>query len=50
VWLVRGGGGPNLSVDRIRQHNAWSGKNCPAIIRRTPGLWEKILSRVAARV
>lgn len=35
-----------LDVDDVRQHNSWSGKNCPTIIRET-GRWKEFLSRVA---
>lgn len=36
---------PSLSGDRIRQHNAWSGKNCPERIRRE-GRWDWLVSEV----
>lgn len=36
---------PSLSADRIRQHNAWSGKNCPERIRRE-GRWDWLVSEV----
>jgi N-acetylmuramoyl-L-alanine amidase CwlA len=31
----------------IVQHNHWSGKNCPALIRAEPGRWERFLDQVA---
>lgn len=36
---------PTLSADRIRQHNAWSGKNCPQKIR-SQGRWDWLVSEV----
>lgn len=36
----------NLGLDRIKQHNDFSGKNCPAVIRGTKGLWETFLKDV----
>jgi N-acetylmuramoyl-L-alanine amidase len=38
-----------FSVDRIAQHNKWSGKNCPAKIR-AEGSWNSILAAIRARV
>jgi hypothetical protein len=38
-----------FAADRIRQHNAWSGKNCPAIIRAR-GLWPTLLATVGQKV
>lgn len=35
-----------LGLDRIKQHNNFSGKNCPAVIRGTAGLWETFLKDV----
>ncbi|MDD4211983.1 MAG: N-acetylmuramoyl-L-alanine amidase [Bacilli bacterium] len=32
-----------LGLDRIKQHNDFSGKNCPNVIRATTGLWESFL-------
>ncbi|MCY3881666.1 MAG: N-acetylmuramoyl-L-alanine amidase [Chloroflexi bacterium] len=31
----------------IVQHNHWTGKNCPALIRAEPGRWEHFLEQVA---
>ncbi len=31
----------------IVQHNHWTGKNCPALIRAGPGRWERFLEQVA---
>lgn len=36
-----------FSVDRIAQHNAWSGKDCPHRIRAT-GAWDDLMKRVDA--
>lgn len=38
-----------LGVDRIVQHNHWSGKDCPKKIR-SEGRWNEILQRVAAEL
>jgi hypothetical protein len=37
----------NLSLDRVKQHNYWSGKNCPSVLRGRIGGWEGFLARVA---
>jgi hypothetical protein len=29
-----------IPADRVVQHNHWTGKNCPARMRSTPGAWE----------
>lgn len=42
VWLVKND--PNLSIDRVVQHNRWSGKNCPTYLRQTG--WNELMSRV----
>jgi len=31
----------------IVQHNHWTGKDCPALIRAEPGRWERFLEQVA---
>ena len=31
----------------IVQHNHWTGKNCPELIRAEPGRWERFLDQVA---
>lgn len=36
-------------VDRLRQHNHWSGKNCPRYFREH-GLWEQFKKEVASRM
>ena len=37
----------DVSVDDgIVQHNSWSGKNCPRVLRATPGGWSKFLAQV----
>lgn len=33
--------------EAIVQHNHWTGKNCPALIRAEPGRWERFLEQVA---
>ena len=33
--------------DGVVQHNYWSGKDCPALIRAEPGRWERFLEQVA---
>lgn len=35
-----------LPVEAVVQHNKWSGKNCPHIIRGRPGGWEGFLQKV----
>lgn len=35
----------NLTLDKIRQHYDWSGKNCPRILR-TGNLWKQFLTMV----
>lgn len=37
----------NIPKSRIVQHNYWSGKNCPAIIRRD-GSWSNLVNRIWA--
>lgn len=34
-------------AEAIVQHNHWTGKNCPALIRAEPGRWERFLEQVA---
>jgi hypothetical protein len=36
-----------LSIDRVKQHNNWSGKNCPSVLRGRTGGWDGFLARVA---
>ncbi len=36
-------------VDRLRQHNHWSGKDCPKLIRQK-GLWDKFKKDVKERM
>lgn len=33
-----------IPLANIKQHHDWSGKNCPATIRATPGAWEAFLA------
>jgi N-acetylmuramoyl-L-alanine amidase len=40
----------NLPIDAVVQHNRWSGKHCPRIIRNRPGGWEGFLAAVRARL
>jgi len=35
-----------LSIDRVRQHHDWSGKNCPRVLRNKPGGWADFLAAV----
>lgn len=39
-----------LPVEAVVQHNKWSGKNCPHIIRGRPGGWEVFLQKVRDRM
>lgn len=39
-----------LGIDAIVQHNKWSGKNCPRIIRGRPGGWEGFLQKVRGKI
>lgn len=41
-WLRRQGHGKQGVV----QHNYWTGKDCPEIIRHTPGRWDRFLEQV----
>jgi N-acetylmuramoyl-L-alanine amidase len=37
----------NISLDRVVQHNRWSGKNCPQLIRGgRPYSWETFIAKV----
>lgn len=35
----------NLTIDKVKQHYDWSGKNCPRILR-TGNLWQQFISMV----
>lgn len=35
-----------LSIDKVVQHNKWTGKNCPHILRGRSGGWENFLVQV----
>lgn len=35
-----------LTIDSVVQHNRWSGKNCPHVIRSRTGGWEEFLTKV----
>ncbi len=35
-----------LTRDQVKQHNNWSGKNCPSVLRGRAGGWEDFLARV----
>lgn len=39
-----------LPLEAIVQHNRWSGKNCPHVIRARTGGWESFLAEVQARL
>ena len=39
-----------LSIDRVRQHYDWSGKNCPRVLRNKPGGWADFLAAVEAHL
>ena len=47
AWLTAGLRLDGHGYDGIVQHNHWSGKNCPALIRAEPGRWERFLEQVA---
>ncbi len=36
----------NLGLEAVVQHNHWSGKNCPRVLRARPGGWEGFLAAV----
>jgi hypothetical protein len=33
-------------LSAVRQHNSWTGKDCPAILRAEPGAWDRFIGRV----
>jgi|GEM_PF-825671 len=35
-----------LPIDRVKQHNHWSGKDCPSFIRARANGWEEFLAKV----
>ena len=37
----------SLTLAQIKQHNNWSGKNCPSVLRGRVGGWDGFLARVA---
>lgn len=39
-----------LPIDAVVQHNRWTGKDCPHIIRHRPGGWEGFLAAVRAHL
>ncbi len=39
-----------LSIDRVRQHYDWSGKNCPRVLRGRPGGWQGFLAAVESHL
>ena len=39
-----------LPIDAVVQHNRWTGKDCPRIIRHRPGGWEAFLAAVRAHL
>ena len=36
----------DLSIDRVVQHNKWTGKDCPRVLRNRPAGWEVFLRMV----
>lgn len=36
----------NLGIDRVIQHNRWSGKDCPRVLRSRSGGWEGFIKAV----
>lgn len=36
----------SLELERVKQHNYWSGKNCPRVLRGRPGGWSSYLNAV----
>ena len=40
----------NLPIESVVQHNKWSGKNCPHIIRARKGGWEAFMAAVKAHL
>lgn len=39
-----------LTIDKVVQHNHWSGKNCPHILRARPGGWEQFVQNVESHM
>lgn len=39
-----------LGMDVVVQHNHWSGKDCPRVLRARPGGWERFLAAVRERL
>src|SRR5690606_34012548 len=37
----------SLPIEQVKQHNIWSGKNCPSVLRGRVGGWDGFLARVA---
>jgi len=40
----------NLGIDRVVQHNKWSGKDCPRVLRSRPAGWENFIRTVEANL
>lgn len=40
----------SLPIESVVQHNKWTGKNCPHILRSRPGGWEGFIERVKAHL
>ena len=36
----------DLSIDRVVQHNKWTGKDCPRVLRNRPAGWEVFLRMI----
>lgn len=39
-----------LPILRVVQHNHWSGKDCPGVIRKTLGGWSRFVARIEAEL
>lgn len=39
----------NIQLEKIVQHNKWTGKNCPHILRHTPGGWINFINEVSKK-
>jgi hypothetical protein len=40
----------DLPLSAVKQHNAWSGKDCPKQLRATPGGWDRFMEAIAGYV
>jgi N-acetylmuramoyl-L-alanine amidase len=39
-----------LDIERVVQHNKWSGKNCPRVLRARPNGWQQFLAAVESNL